>query len=87
MQAGFLLLEAGKVRSKNSINVAQKNSVDFFLTGIAFTTIGIMVMYGVSSPVFQQVTDPPFTLEITHLEFLYQLGFCGAAVTYPNELK
>lgn len=29
MQAGFLLLEAGMVRSKNSINVAQKNVVDF----------------------------------------------------------
>src|SRR5688572_4989835 len=31
MQVGFLLLEAGLVRSKNSINVAQKNLVDFVL--------------------------------------------------------
>ncbi len=28
MQVGFMLLEAGLVRSKNSINVAQKNLLD-----------------------------------------------------------
>ena len=28
MQVGFLLLEAGTVRSKNSVNVAQKNLMD-----------------------------------------------------------
>jgi ammonium transporter, Amt family len=29
MQAGFLFLEAGMTRAKNSINVAVKNIVDF----------------------------------------------------------
>jgi len=31
MQGGFLLLEAGQVRAKNAVNVAQKNLVDFVL--------------------------------------------------------
>ena len=37
MQGGFLLLESGMVRSKNSINVAQKNISDFILSIIVFT--------------------------------------------------
>ena len=32
MQAGFLLLEGGRVRSKNSINVAQKNVADLMVS-------------------------------------------------------
>ena len=40
MQCGFLLLEAGTVRSKNSINVAQKNLADLIISGIAFGGVG-----------------------------------------------
>ena len=49
MQGGFLLLEAGMVRSKNSINVAQKNITDFVFSIICFYLIGFMLMFGVSS--------------------------------------
>ncbi len=48
MQAGFLLLEAGMVRSKNSINVAQKNLCDFFLAICFFYLIGFGLMFGPS---------------------------------------
>ena len=48
MQGGFLLLEAGMSRSKNSINVAQKNIVDFFIAVIFFYAIGFMFMFGTS---------------------------------------
>lgn len=48
MQAGFLLLEAGMVRSKNSINVAQKNLVDFVLSVAVFHLFGFAVMFGAS---------------------------------------
>lgn len=34
MQAGFLCLESGKIRSKNSINVAAKNITDFIISTI-----------------------------------------------------
>ena len=36
MQVGFMLLEAGMVRSKNSINVAQKNLLDFVFSVLMF---------------------------------------------------
>ena len=34
MQAGFLCLESGLTRSKNSINVAAKNVADFALAAV-----------------------------------------------------
>ena len=34
MQLGFLLVEAGMSRSKNSINVAQKNLADTFISAL-----------------------------------------------------
>ena len=36
MQAGFLCLESGRTRSKNSINVAAKNIADFILSTSLF---------------------------------------------------
>ncbi len=48
MQAGFLLLEAGHVRSKNSVNVAQKNLIDFVLSSVCFGAVGFAIMFGVS---------------------------------------
>ncbi|WP_432201269.1 methyl-accepting chemotaxis protein [Erythrobacter sp. W53] len=45
MQVGFLFLEAGFVRSKNSINVALKNIADFALAVIAFCFVGAAIMF------------------------------------------
>ena len=42
MQAGFLCLESGLTRSKNSINVAIKNLADFCLTTVVFWLFGTM---------------------------------------------
>lgn len=36
MQVGFLCLESGLVRSKNSINVAAKNVTDFIISAALF---------------------------------------------------
>jgi len=46
MQAGFLMIEAGSVRSKNSTNVAQKNVSDMIICVIAYSLLGFGVMYG-----------------------------------------
>ncbi|HIG27535.1 MAG TPA: ammonium transporter, partial [Verrucomicrobiales bacterium] len=46
MQAGFCCLECGFVRSKNSINVAAKNLVDFCLAFALFWVVGYGVMFG-----------------------------------------
>jgi len=48
MQAGFLLIEAGSVRAKNSVNVAQKNVSDMIISIAAYSLVGFGVMYGVS---------------------------------------
>ncbi len=83
MQLGFLLLEAGTARSKNSINVAQKNAADFVICMVLFFLIGIQIMFGASLngwiglgglDVFSSSAD-------TNLMLVYQLGFCATAVT------
>ena len=75
MQAGFLLLEAGNVRSKNSINVAQKNVTDLTLCWVAFLAVGFSIAFGLPSPLWSAESSTPI------IEFLFQLGFCGAAAT------
>ena len=48
MQAGFLCLESGLTRRKNSINVAIKNLADFCLTTVVFWVVGFGLMFGAS---------------------------------------
>jgi len=83
MQAGFLLLEAGLVRSKNSINVAQKNIADFVIATCVFYLFGFGLMFGPSNWGF--FGEGPFgwnrqeDWEATF--FVFQLVFCGTAAT------
>lgn len=80
MQAGFCCLEAGSVRSKNSINVAVKNFCDFCLSSALFLIIGFHIMYGNGSGsyyFFSGVDSSPYLLAF----FLFQLVFCGTAST------
>ncbi len=83
MQGGFLLLEAGMVRSKNSINVAQKNLCDFVLASCGFYLFGFAIMFGPDgTPLFGypffSVADSNFPLLSF---FCFQLVFCGTAAT------
>ena len=48
MQAGFLLIEAGEVRAKNSLSVAQKNVSDMLISVAAYALGGFGIMYGLS---------------------------------------
>ena len=83
MQGGFLLLEAGLVRSKNSINVAQKNIADFVVATCAFYLVGFALMFGptveglfgIGGFAFNHRDDWDFTF------FVFQLVFCGTAAT------
>ncbi|MEO0414531.1 MAG: ammonium transporter, partial [Verrucomicrobiota bacterium] len=49
MQVGFCMLEMGLVRSKNCINVAMKNVIDFSAVAISYLLFGFYFMYGMSS--------------------------------------
>lgn len=46
MQAGFLMIEAGSVRAKNSVNVAQKNVSDMVICVLIYSLVGFGIMYG-----------------------------------------
>ena len=83
MQAGFLLLEAGVVRSKNSINVAQKNASDFVICGVIFFLFGFQLTFGQgSSPFFGFGGIEPMQGNASALVvMIYQFGFCATAAT------
>lgn len=85
MQGGFLLLEAGQVRAKNAVNVAQKNLIDFVLSTAAFGLVGYALMFGGSlggwvgwswDLAFFNATE---SWSLTF--FVFQLVFCGTAAT------
>lgn len=85
MQAGFLLLEAGSVRSKNSINVAHKNLMDFALSSLCFGLIGFSLMFGNSVGGWIGFSSDyalfAFEGEWTLTFFVFQMMFCGTAAT------
>ena len=86
MQMGFLCLEAGVTRSKNAINVAIKNLTDFGISTLAYWGIGFGLMFGVS---FSGMVGTNFFFlpldmkneAATASFFLFQVMFCGTAVT------
>ena len=48
MQAGFMCMETGLSRHKNSINVALKNAADFGVAVVIFWIFGFGLMFGTS---------------------------------------
>lgn len=85
MQGGFLCLESGLTRNKNSINVAIKNLADFCLTTIVFWIIGYSLMFGNSYGGWfgtdLYVRDFAAEEASETIFFVFQVMFCGAAVT------
>lgn len=85
MQPGFLCLESGLTRSKNSINVAIKNVADFGISVVLFWGIGFGLMFGVSHSGFLGTTNffVSFDGALPSLAafFLFQAMFCGTATT------
>jgi ammonium transporter, Amt family len=84
MQAGFTCLEAGSVRSKNSINVALKNVVTFIIAAAVYYIVGYAIQFG--GPWLDGLAGKPVMAlkGVGHREmfvFLYQLMFCATAAT------
>ena len=85
MQAGFMCLESGLTRSKNSINVATKNLADFTVSIVLFWLLGYALMFGHSWLGWVGVSGFMFTADkappSVNVFFLFQAVFCGTAVT------
>uniref|UniRef100_A6W2F5 Diguanylate cyclase/phosphodiesterase with PAS/PAC and GAF sensor(S) n=1 Tax=Marinomonas sp. (strain MWYL1) TaxID=400668 RepID=A6W2F5_MARMS len=87
MQAGFLCLESGRIRSKNSINVAAKNISDFIISTTLFWLFGFGIMFGDSVAGLFGASDFFFDDRHTPWEisfFLFQMMFCGTAATLTS---
>ncbi|HNM05363.1 MAG TPA: ammonium transporter [Leptospiraceae bacterium] len=84
MQAGFLMLETGLSRLKNTINVAIKNLMDYIVGTMAFFMVGFAFMFGTSLNGF--MGGDLFFLEglssgKEFAFFLFQVAFMGTAAT------
>ncbi|MEM9273424.1 MAG: ammonium transporter [Cyanobacteria bacterium P01_F01_bin.143] len=85
MQAGFMCLESGLTRAKNSINVAVKNIADFGISVALFWAFGFGIMFGLSqagwigSSNFFPSAEAGQSSTIAF--FIYQAMFCGTATT------
>ncbi|MEO1352183.1 MAG: ammonium transporter [Cyanobacteria bacterium J06635_15] len=85
MQPGFMCLESGLTRTKNSINVAVKNLADFGISGFLFWGFSFGLMFGSSfwgwlgldHFLFQVEPNAPRVAAF----FLFQAMFCSTATT------
>ncbi|QDU72613.1 ammonium transporter [Mucisphaera calidilacus] len=87
MQAGFMCLESGMSRAKNSTNVAIKNMADLLIAVVAFWAVSFGLMFGVSqsgwfgtTDFFVDVGDHPWFAAF----FVFQAMFCGTAATIDS---
>ena len=85
MQIGFLLLECGFVRSKTTINVAQKNLTDFVVSIAGYWLFGFSLMFGLSVGGWFGFSGSLIAVDRldgnTLLFFTFQAMFCGTAAT------
>ncbi|MFH1412034.1 MAG: ammonium transporter [Candidatus Omnitrophota bacterium] len=86
MQAGFGMLEAGLLRTKNVCNVLMNNFLDFCMASMGFFIFGYAIMFG-SGNGFMGWTGWALTgtSHSGHLpleaEWFFHAVFCGAAAT------
>ena len=87
MEAGFALLEAGFVRSKNAMSIIAKVIIDITFGGFAFFIVGFGIAYGSSNGWFAidfGIMDKDLGLGLTvsnNLFWFIQLGFAIAAIS------
>ena len=87
MQAGFMCLESGMARAKNSINVAVKNMTDFVLSFSAFWLFGFGLMFGTSYGGLFGTSEFMLDFNGDHwlpVFFVFQAVFCGTAATIDS---
>jgi len=86
MQAGFGMLEAGLIRTKNTCNVLMNNFLDFCMASTAFFLFGYAIMFGRGNgfigfngwALVNATHEGGIPLEAA---WLFHAVFCGAAAT------
>ncbi|MBE9043109.1 ammonium transporter [Pleurocapsales cyanobacterium LEGE 10410] len=85
MQPGFMCLESGLTRSKNSINVAIKNLIDFSISVILFWAVGYGMAFGTSIAGIVGSDHFFFNPESVSprgiIFFIFEMMFCSTAAT------
>ena len=86
MQAGFGLVEAGFIRSKNTCNILTKNFIDYCSASLMFYLVGYALMFGKGNGFMGwegfglEGAPNPSGVPIWAF-WLFQAAFCGAAAT------
>jgi ammonium transporter, Amt family len=85
MQPGFMCLESGLTRTKNSINVALKNLISLGISILLFWAVGYAIAFGASvMGIFGSdhfFFNPEFFAPREMVFFLFQMMFCSTAST------
>jgi len=85
MQAGFMCLESGLTRAKNSISVAVKNLTDIGISVVVFWALGSALMFSPSHLGWYGTTGFFADLGQSDIRetafFVFQAMFCGTSVT------
>jgi len=83
MQCGFAFLEAGSVRSKNTVNILIKNMLDAFIGGVSYWAIGWGLAYGEGGNLFCGGSEF-FNYQLDHglyPKWFFQFVFAATAAT------
>ncbi len=83
MQVGFLMLEGGLVRSKNTVNVILKNFTDVGLGSVGYWVVGFGLMFGVNQSGLIGLSDfmPSASTNAETVDILYNMVFAATAAT------
>jgi len=83
MQCGFAFLEAGSVRSKNTVNILIKNMLDLLIGGVSYWVMGWALAYGKTGNGFIG-TSEFFSYNMDHGDYplwFFQFVFAATAAT------
>ena len=80
MQPGFMLVETGFTRSKNSVNIVMKNFMDFSVGAVSYWAFGFALAYG-GTTLGGFLDYGNFFLEGDALTYFFQVVFAATAAT------
>ena len=80
MQPGFMLVETGFTRSKNSVNIVMKNFMDFSVGAVSYCAFGFALAYG-GTTLGGFLAYGNFFLEGDAITYFFQVVFAATAAT------